>query len=98
MLGWELSAIINKNQTVGNYDIFRFTYYQFSPQKPKEPPVLKKASLAVSKAFAEESDVSKNMIVIENKVLVSQQSEEDMPPEAKMRMRNIGRSVEISIY
>ncbi|ELU04602.1 hypothetical protein CAPTEDRAFT_225837 [Capitella teleta] len=62
-----------------------------SSQKPKEPPVLKKASLAVSKAFAEESDVSKNMIVIENKVLVSQQSEEDMPPEAKMRMRNIGR-------
>ncbi|XP_064627743.1 PEST proteolytic signal-containing nuclear protein-like [Lineus longissimus] len=47
-------------------------------QKPKSEPVplKKKSSAAVAQAFAESSDES---------------DPEEMPPEAKMRMRNIGR-------
>ncbi|XP_025098512.1 PEST proteolytic signal-containing nuclear protein-like [Pomacea canaliculata] len=46
-----------------------------SQSKPKEPHSLIKKSAAVEQAFGEDSD----------------DSEEEMPAEARMRMRNIGR-------
>lgn len=44
-------------------------------KKPKEPDIKPSKSLAVSKVFCESSD----------------DDEEEMPPEAKMRMKNLGR-------
>ncbi|XP_038044217.1 PEST proteolytic signal-containing nuclear protein-like [Patiria miniata] len=49
-------------------------------QKPKEPELKAPTSRAVAKAFAEDSD----------------DEEEEMPPEAKMRMKNVGRETPTS--
>ncbi|XP_022081944.1 PEST proteolytic signal-containing nuclear protein-like [Acanthaster planci] len=49
-------------------------------QKPKEAELKAPTSRAVAKAFAEDSD----------------EDEEEMPPEAKMRMKNIGRETPTS--